>query len=124
MTVRSTNALVAAIGLRSKLRHQLRISGDSRASVAARSTVRFSEASSSTLVDRGRAALGRAVTVIVTDVLVTPPEVVMLASANRVLPLHSLEMFTRASSTAVASASTRSASAFACVVGEQNRTAP
>ena len=35
-------------------------------------------------------------TVTFTDVLVTPPEVVMPPSAKRVLPLHSLAMVTRA----------------------------
>ena len=59
----------------------------------------------------GVAAAGA--TVIVTDVSVTPPDVVMFASANRVLPLHRLVMFTRVSPVALM-ASTRSASAFAC----------
>jgi hypothetical protein len=54
------------------------------------------------------------VTEIVTDVLVIPPDVLMLESANLVLPLHSLTMLTRASSTSVTIASTRSASCFAC----------
>jgi hypothetical protein len=52
------------------------------------------------------------VTVTSTDTLVTPPEVVMLASAKRVLPFHSLVMVTRVWS-ALLNDSTRSASAFA-----------
>ena len=86
-------------------------SGDSFASVAANSTVRFSAASSSTLVDDEARRLP-IVTVTVTVVLVTPPDVVMLASAKRVLPPHSLVTFTRVSRPA-ASDSTRSAMAFA-----------
>ena len=65
---------------------------------AASSTVRFSDASSSTLVDADARRLP-IVTVTVTDVSVMPPDVVMLASAKRVLPLHSLVMFTRVWST-------------------------
>ena len=86
-------------------------SGDNFARVAANSTVRFNAASSSTLVDDEARRLP-IVTVTVTVVLVTPPDVVMLASAKRVLPPHSLVTFTRDSSPA-ASDSTRSAMAFA-----------
>ena len=48
----------------------------------------------------------------VTIVSVTPPEVVMLASAKRVLPLQVLTIVTRVCS-ALLSISTRSVSAFA-----------
>ncbi len=52
-------------------------------------------------------------TVTVTVVSVTPPDVVMLASANRVLPLQMLAIETRVCS-AVLSISTRSVIALAC----------
>ena len=51
-------------------------------------------------------------TVTVSVLSVTPPDVVMLASAKRVLPLHVLTITTRVWS-AVLSASTRSVNAFA-----------
>ena len=47
------------------------------------------------MISIGTIALQAGLTVTVMLVLVTPPEVVMLPSAKRVLPLRSLEMFTR-----------------------------
>ena len=69
-------------------------SGASRARRDARSTVRFRDASSRTLVDDDARRLPK-VTVTVTEVLFVPPDVVMLPSANRVLPLRSLVTVTR-----------------------------
>ena len=62
--------------------------------------MRFSDASSSTLVDADARRVP-IVTVTVTMMSVMPPDVVMLASAKRVLPLHVLVMLTRVWSAAL-----------------------
>jgi hypothetical protein len=84
-------------------------SGASRASRSDSSTVRLSDASSSTFVD-AEARRRPIVLVMVTVVSVTPPAVVISLAAKRVLPLHPDEMLTRVCS-AVARERTRVLSA-------------
>jgi hypothetical protein len=109
--VRSTNASTAAYDCGPSSGMNSGSSGDNRARRAARSTVRFNDASSSTFVEADARRRPTAIDT-VSVVSVTPPDVVMLASAKRVLPLHSLVMLTRACSPALRE-STRAASAFA-----------